>query len=443
VEQNLRTRWWVLLAVFILALGARLELVRRLPSNDTVFEDRPYREYAQNLAAGRGFWMPNPYGKELGIDRVYAFRSPLFPLLWGCVYNVTRGAYWPIRTAHAVLGALACLIAVFIAREIAPGRRGAILAGLLCALYPPLIWHSVHLMTEPLFIFFSAMCIYALLRFRRTARWRWLLLAGLAAGLGALSRSMLVGFLPVMALWLWWVCGRGKKAILRAAVFTAVVTLVMAPWIIRNALLLHAFVPTTTDAGHGIYVANNERSLADPRGFHKPHDWGFLLQPGEERISEVEAYRRLTRLGQRYLLGHPTVAARLMANRFVTFWRFYPNPRFITDRRKIVVYAGSYVPLFLLMLPGVWLLHRRAGERLPALLLVDLLVGYTVVIHTAVLAMLRYRVPLMPFLLIFSAAAIAWLWEKAAPGISGARAPEGADGGGEKKNGPPVAAGRP
>jgi len=401
-----------LLLVFLPALILRLALALYLPADDTVFADEPLQEYTRNFAAGKGFWMSRPYLGHLGIDRAYAFRPPLFPFLWGLIYNATSGAYAPVRAAHACLGALACLLAWLVAREIAPRRPIPLLTGLFCALYPPLIWHSVHLMTEPLFIFFEILAIYTLIRFQRTRRWRWLVIAAIAAALGTLSRSVLAGFLPLICVWLWWSCRREKRPLLRVIAFAAVVTAVMSPWIIRNAICLHAFVPTTTDAGHGFYVANNPRALEDPAGFHTPDDWRFLLKPGEQSLDEATAGRRLVRRTARWLLAHPAAAAHLMARRFLSLWRFYPDPKFIRDGRKILVYACAYIPVFIFMVPGAWLIHRTAGPRLPGLLLIDILIVYTVAVHTAILAMMRYRVPFMPFLLLFAATAVVAAWEK-------------------------------
>jgi 4-amino-4-deoxy-L-arabinose transferase-like glycosyltransferase len=391
--------------IFVLALGARLVLALSLPDNDTVSWDQSYWEYARNFSEGRGFWMPNPYSGEVNLPRVYAFRPPLFPFAWGCVFGLTHGAYAPIRIAFAFLGAATCAIAYLAGIELTGKRTVAALAGILCAFYPPLVWHSVHLMTEPLFILFSAGCIYAAFLFRRTGRLRWAALAGLAAGLAALSRSMLIGFLPLLAIWMWWARRRLGRGWSGAALFCAVALATLAPWIVRNAIVFRQFVPATTDAGHGFYVANNERSLDDPRGFYKPDDWSFLLKPGETSIGEVEASRRLMRIAGGYLLSHPGVALRLMARRFATLWKFYPNPDFV-GRAEVLVYAVAYIPLFPFMLLGLWRAHRRREAERMDLLLVDGLILYTTAIHTVFLAMLRYREPLMPFLLIFAAMGI-------------------------------------
>jgi 4-amino-4-deoxy-L-arabinose transferase-like glycosyltransferase len=391
--------------IFVLALGVRLALALSLPDNDTVSWDQSYWEYAKNFSEGRGFWMPNPYSAAVNLPCVYAFRPPLFPFAWGCVFRLTHGAYAPIRIAFAFLGAATCAIACLAGIELTGKRTVAALAGILCAFYPPLIWHSVHLMTEPLFIFFSAGCIYAAFLFRRTGQLRWAALAGLAAGLAALSRSMLFGFLPLLAIWIWLARRKLGRAWSGAALFCAVALATLTPWIVRNALVFGEFVPATTDAGHGCYVANNARSLDDPRGFYKPDDWSFMLKPGESSIGEVEASRRLMRITWDYLLSHPRVALRLMARRFATLWKFYPNPDFVR-RAEVLVYAAAYIPLFPLMLFGLWRAHRRREAQRMDLLLVDGLILYTTAIHTVFLAMLRYREPLMPFLLVFAAMGI-------------------------------------
>ncbi len=399
------------LIVTLLAMLPRLILALSLPADDTVFEDRPYHDYAQNLAAGRGFYMGNPYNGEIGPEKVYAFRPPLFPFLWSLVLHATGGAYAPVRVTFALLSGLGCGLAFLVGLELFPKRPAtAFLGGLLCAFYPPLIWHSVHLMSEPLFIFFSIAMLLALLRFVRTGRWRALVAAGVSAGLATMARSIMVAFLPVAALWLLWVRGRNLRALGETALFALVVTTTMMPWIVRNAYVFGAFVPTTTDAGHGFYVANNPAALDDSRGFAYPDDWSDAAPAG---LDELETSRQLMRNTARYLLHHPGTALRLMARRFGRLWAFFPSPEFVGGR-KALVYGLSYIPLFPFILLGVWLGHRRGTRAMANMVLGDLLVLYTTAMATVFLAMLRYRAPLMPFLIICAAQAMLWTWDRLA-----------------------------
>jgi len=295
------------------------------------------------------------------------------------------------------------------------------------ALYPPLVWHSVHLMTEPLFISLTLATLYALLRARRKSPVFWAVAAGLAVGLAALSRSVILGFVPLAGVWLWWMQGRRRLAVAAALVFWVAAAVPMAPWWSRNYRLFGRFVPSTTDAGHGFYVANNKFSLADPRGFWIPGDpdprpghdeqpeprsFAFLKRPGETRLGdEVEISRRLVREALSFWVENPGAWFLLMARRFWTFWRPWPHVRYV-PMAYVVVYGLSYIPSLLLMIPGfgaAWL--RKKGDR-GGHALVLLLVVFMTAVHTLVLAMSRYRVPMMPVLLMYSGYALVAVWDR-------------------------------
>jgi len=404
VEWLLAAKPRAFIAVFLLALAPRLALVASLDPGDNVFSDVLYLQYARNFASGHGFCSESVYG-PVGPERLYAFRPPLFPFLWGLVYNVTRGSYTPIRVGMAMLSAVACAVAFLVGCRLFQGRGVPLLGALLGAFYPPLIWHGVHLMTEPLFILFTVLAVYCILRAGQEGSVAAAACAGAATGLAILSRSAIAGFVPVAAVWLFWVRRQRQKRLVMPGLFCLLVAFIGLPWVLRNALVLSAFVPTTTDSGHGFYVANNERSLGDRRGFYIPADWAFLLGKGEQRLDEVTISRRLMNKGLAFVAAHPGQYVRLLVRRFFWLWRFYPHPGFV-GRMQVVVYALSYIPLFPFMVAGLVMAYARERERRAEYWLVYLLVGYTTAVYTLFLATIRYRVPLMPFLLLFAAYAM-------------------------------------
>ena len=393
--------------LFFVCLVPRICLVATFDPTDMKQSDRHYLEYTKNLAEGRGYWGGNPYG-PVGPERVYAFRPPLFPLAWSLIYTATDGAYTPMRVIFALLSSLGGVLLFFIGLRLFPGRAPAILGTVGYALYPPLVWWGVQLMTEPLFIFFVLATMLLLFRAWDDGGAWSCLAAGVCCGLAMLSRSVLGGYAPLVCL-MFLFCFRGgrRRRLLLAFLFGAGIMLVMTPWIVRNARVLHAFVPTTTDGGHGFYVANNERALADPRGFYMPgpEEWKWLRRPGEERVGEIELQQRLYGAAFRFLISNPGTWARLFLRRLAWFWRFWPHSDFV-GARETIVYAVSYVPLFPLMIAGLILAHLRFRENLRRYLLFDLLVVYMTLIHAFFLATLRYRVPLMPFLILFAAYAL-------------------------------------
>ncbi|HRU04789.1 MAG TPA: methyltransferase domain-containing protein [Candidatus Brocadiia bacterium] len=401
---------WPVVALFALALAPRLGLALWLPNDDTVFEDRPYREMATHLREGAGFWTSAPYG-GVELERAYAFRPPLFPFLWGLAQWVIGGAFWPVRVAHAVLSAAALVAAWAVGRRLTGDSRAAWVGAAMAALYPPLIWHSVHLMTEPLFIFLLMLTLWALMRSGEGGGLKWAVWAGVFAGLGTLTRSALAGFLPLAGAWLCLARWRGKQGrpVAAALVFWGAAGAMLVPWTARNAAVFGRFVPSTTDFGHGFYAANNPRSLADPRGFYLPDSWAFLrASPAERLDDEVEISRRLTAATLRFIQKHPGQYARLVVDRLLKFWRPWPSRDFVPGW-QVAVYAMSFIPAMALAAAGAVVAWRRRAGRGHAL--VALLILYMAGIHALVLVMLRYRVPLMPLLLMYAGLAVVAGWD--------------------------------
>lgn len=396
--------------VFVVAMVMRVGLVSTFDPTSFGFSDPSYLQYAENFHEGRGFYMDGVYG-DAGPDRMLAFRPPLFPFIWGLLYGVTGGAYRPMWYGFAILSSIGCVLAYRIGLRLFDDELPALIGGVLCAVYPPLVFHGVNLMTEPFFIYFGIATVLFLMRAWDRGSELDAALAGIFFGLTVLSRSALVGFAPVAALWLL-VRGRAKKeeggmkrSLPSAVLFCAALALTMAPWIIRNFIVLESFVPTTTDAGHGFYVANNPRTLGDTRGFYMPDDWSFLLREGEESIGEVEANRRLFREAFAYLRANPGDWARLLWERFLWFWRPFPKAEHIAMSR-VIIYAISFIPIAPFIIAGLILSYVRQREYRWKYLLIYLMVLYTWGIHTIFLTTIRYREPLMPFLLLFAGYAL-------------------------------------
>ncbi len=409
---NMQRRTHLLLAatlIFAQALAARLIGVACLNPREVVYTDVHYKEYARSVWEGRGYVIDKHFD-GLGTVALHAWRPPLFPWLWGLVYGWTNENYTPIRVAHAVLGALTCLLMFFAGRAVFSPRVG-VLAGVLAGWYPPLVWHSINLMTEPLFIFWqaAAMCMLAVAR-RKDCHWA-AGIAGACAGLAILSRSMLAGFMPLAAFWLLFVGKTRRRGLALAAALAAGCTLTLSPWIVRNFRTIGAFAPTTLDAGHGFLIGNNAGALRDPRGVSEPESWAFA-----KGLDEVEMNRAFFRRGLRNLREDPSLWPRLMVDKFCRLWRFWPHLEYVRDdeqdvrlvkpRFYAIIYGIGYCALFPFIIAGAVLAWRRVRDARPDLVLLALLVGYTTGIHMLFIAVLRYRVPLMPFLIVLAAYAI-------------------------------------
>lgn len=399
----------IALLIFEQALLPRLIAVASLNPREIVYTDPLYKKYAQSVWEGRGY-VCDHFFEGLGAVQLRSFRPPLFPLLWGRAYGWTSDFYTPIRVGHAALGALTCLLVYFLGRALfAPGV--GIAAGVISGWYPPLVWHSINLMTEPLFIFLltSTVCLLFAARRRDSA---WLAAgSGVTTALGVLSRSVLVGFVPLAGVWLLASARTWRRGTVLAAGYVLGVAVAMSPWVARNWQVHGTLVITTTDGGHGFLIGNNEGALQDPRGVKEPDSWSFA-----KGLSEVDMNRTFFRRGLTNLKGSPWLWPRLAWDKFCRLWRFYPHLEYVSDdaddvhlvkpRHYALLYGLSYGLLFPFIVAGAVLAYVRRATPLSDLNLAALLTAYMTAIHMVFIAVMRYRVPLMPLLIVLAGYAI-------------------------------------
>ena len=154
---------WALLAV---ALVLRLGYVAATPDYTIVHDARDYDYYARSLARGEG------YGLSFGIPT--AFRPPGYIFLLAGVYDVAGVAREgvdervpPARIVQAFIGTLAVALIGLIAAQLW-GRRAALAALALGAVYLPLILIGGALMSEPLFVVLMLGSLAAAIQLRRS-----------------------------------------------------------------------------------------------------------------------------------------------------------------------------------------------------------------------------------------------------------------------------------
>jgi 4-amino-4-deoxy-L-arabinose transferase-like glycosyltransferase len=245
-----RTGRRVAALILLGALAIRVVVVLATPDYRLVHDAIDYDNHGASLAAGDGF--APAYGRPT------AFRPPAYPLLVAGVYWVFGHDVEAARLANAVVGtgivALIGLIALMLW-----GRREALVAMALGAVYVPLIEVGQAVMSEPLFALCMLGAIAAALRKRAV-------LAGLLLGLAILGRANAIILLLPLAVAVW----RGPRP---AAALVVAAALTVAPWTIRNALVLDAFVPVSTQLGSALAGTYNSDARADEEN---PASWRSL-----------------------------------------------------------------------------------------------------------------------------------------------------------------------
>jgi 4-amino-4-deoxy-L-arabinose transferase-like glycosyltransferase len=401
-------------AVVVAALGLRLGYVALTPGYRIAHDARDYDAHAVSIAIGEGF-------SERLTGKPTAFRPPGYAYLLGGAYHVfgvERGADAErIRVARrlgAVLGTLGVALIGILAAQLL-GRAVGLGATGLAAIYVPSMLVSAAIMSEQLFVVLMLAALVTAIHQRRSAhRHRFALLAGLLAGLAVLTRANGLVLLAPLALAVWPAPRRSWRSLGPPAVLVAVALAAVAPWTIRNAVELRAFVPVTTQLGWALAGTYNADARADRAN---PGSWRSLRRVDEYEplvrdfptAPEVVMEGRLRRAGLEFAGEHPGYLAT------VAYW----NTRRLLDLASwrwsrhtagtVGVDPGwsdagvvCFWVFAALALAGA---TRRAARRVPGYVWAVPLVMYLSVVFLAAETP-RYRAPLDPFIVLLAALAL-------------------------------------
>jgi Flp pilus assembly protein TadD len=412
---------WLLRFLFVLDL-------RGSPLTEAPMLDEYYHvEWAKALAAGD--WI----GSEA------FFRAPLYPYLLGVLFVLFRGSAFAARIAQVTYGAATPVVLFFLSRRLLP-RGGAIAAALLACVYPFLIYFDNELLIVSLIVLLDLLMLLAIVRADESPTWARWLGVGVLMGLSAIARPNVLVFAPVVLVWAWWRArSRGRRseprgrvahlcsstpartAALRFACVAIGVVIVVSPVTIRNYLLERDLVLIASQGGVNFYIGNNEH--ADGISALVP-ELGIGWQTEDAvRFAEQEEGRPLKpsefsgywyRRGWGFITERPGAAARLILKKLVLFW-----DRFELANNKDIYYFARMSPVYRafgwlsfgviapLALVGMWISRRKPA----AVLLIAFIFSYmgTVI---AFFINARYRLPVVPCLILFAVAGAVWLAER-------------------------------
>lgn len=392
-----------LAALFAVALVVRLGVVAATPHYVPIHDDRDYDRIAWAMASGDGYPPTRARHHRLYAD---AYRPPMWPAGLGAVYALAGHDLLAGRIADAVLGALGVLALTWVARRLL-GPRAAWWAGSIGAVYLPLALVSTVLVSETLFVLCELVALGLALEARHRRRpLAWAVAAGAVVGIAWLTRLngvlLLAAVLPLAAL-------PGRRLAGPAAALAACV-LVVAPWTIRNAVELHAFVPVSTESGSTLAGTYN-RTAMDSR--LAPGAWVLLRDTEYVRLARrglppAQEDRLLGRAARRFILAHPTYPF-VVAGHNLRRWlglAGLARARFEASTADIGRgWADAALP-FAWVLGGLAIAAILArAVRLSAFWLAPAALLVTTLLVNAETP--RFRAPLDPFLILLAAALIA------------------------------------
>jgi len=447
---------WLMAVVFVLALilrGIYLQEIQRLPEFDQPPVDAGYHDYwAWGLASGE--WSTKPGRENPGIPSTPFFRPPLCPYFLAAVYRILGHSYVGVRVVQTVLGSFGCVLAYLLARRVF-SRSAAVLAGLLMAGYWALIYFDTELREVVLLVPLHLLLLLGLVWLRRRPSYWLAAVCGLMLGLAALARPNAALFLPVGMAWtglaLRRPLRRRRNLILNACLLGGALAAI-APATLRNAVVAHDFVPICSNGGINLYIANNPRAtgcgvlLPSPLPeFASAFDYPRLVRYAERvegrAMKHSEVSRYFTGLALAHVAQHPGRTVGLVLKKAVLFWgglEIASEQDLNAARAESPLLRnlpGGFASLFGVAAVGVVLAvwPRRAaasvssgprGELQQAAAnpdrtdagLILLFVATYFVSFLPFFVTDRYRVPIIPLLIVFAAHGVArlagWLGQR-------------------------------
>jgi hypothetical protein len=333
------------------------------------------------------------------------------------VFWVSGNRLKAVRLTQAVVGTFTVALLGLVAWQIYRRRTIALAALAFAAVYPPFVLFTTSFLSETLFLALELAALAAAWAGRQDdGRYRFAILAGVMVGLCWLTRE--AGVLLLVAVLATVVTAPAiarPRRLKTAAVAVAVALATVAPWAIRNAVTMHAFIPVGLQTGLQLSGVYNEesRTAGALQGAWRPpttvkRDAPLFVERG---ITEVDLNRRLTRNALDHARDHPGYVVTAIvknslrmlhlgnsASENLVKYSLNLSPRLVRVDR-IAFYVAA-----LLAIAG---LFTTAVRRVPWWFWLTPLAFFAAAALAA--GLVRYRVPVDPFVLLAGSPAAAAL----------------------------------
>jgi 4-amino-4-deoxy-L-arabinose transferase-like glycosyltransferase len=276
---------------------------------------------AENLLAGHGF------GSTLDSTQPSVMMTPVYPLIVAGLFRMfgvhTPISIFAVHALNCVLNALAC-IPIFLMTRRSFGERAGWWAAWAWAIFPYGIYFSAAWAwsTHLLLLCLCWLLVMAqhMERSSRLGLWAGF---GLLAGFAGLTEPSVLIVIPfLLALACWRLFRDGKQWFVPGCVACAVMAAAISPWMIRNAVVFHRFIPMRDNMGLELWMGNNGYDLRwtsdDIHPLHDAQELAEYNQMGEWAYMNLKSQQ-----AHAYIHDHPGWFAWMSLRRAVYIWTGY------------------------------------------------------------------------------------------------------------------------
>ncbi|MEW6096139.1 MAG: glycosyltransferase family 39 protein [bacterium] len=331
----------------------------------------------------------------------YSF-NPLYYYFLALIYSFTGHNPLKAILVQMFLGLGTCFIVYLIAKQLF-NRTTGMISVVICGFYGCFMVYETLLLTTVLDTFLLLLSVSVLLKSVSQNSRKWYFVSGVILALSSLSRATTLLVLPFLLLWLLIRQGMNKRFLCACGFIILGMALTFAPFTYRNYKYSGKFILITATGPVALWAGNNE----DSEGF-------YHLPPYAEELSSKnkDFYLQDT---LKFIKEKPKKYLWLLWKKTTLFWNAYEIP----DNDVVYERFLQLSPLLKIMIPfglvsslgliGLFLCLGRLNKNLFLLYLV--IFGYmTAIVLFFIQA--RFRVPVVPYLSIFSGWTIYYWYKK-------------------------------
>lgn len=316
---------WRLLVIVLVAFALRLAATQ-LPNFENLMDADHMHAWEQGnvaeaLVAGRGF------GSPFQSNQLSAIMPPVYPVIVAGLFILfgvhTASSIFAAHVLNCALSALAC-IPIFLMARRSFGERVAWWSTWAWAFFPYGIYFAAAwAWSTHLLLLCLCWLLYLCQNMERSPRLLLWAGFGLLAGFAGLTEPSILVVVPfLMALACWRLRQNGERWLLPGMAASLAIAAILSPWIVRNAVVFHRFIPIRDNMGLELWMGNNgysERWTSDQ--LHPLHD--------KDELADYNAMGELAYMDHKkqqadiFIKTHPEWYAWMSLRRAVYLWTGY------------------------------------------------------------------------------------------------------------------------
>ncbi|MBU1694164.1 MAG: glycosyltransferase family 39 protein, partial [Verrucomicrobia bacterium] len=424
-----------ILLVALLLRGLYLGEARRDPSFAFPASDAAFHDYwARALASGD--WTPPPDTPDPLVPTTPYFRPPGYPYFLAAMHKLFGPGYVAPRVIQMLLGVLNVGLAFLLGRKLFGSLTGLVFAGMMAG-YWVFLYFEAEFLEPVLLVSLGLLLVLALVSWLESPRIGPAVAAGVCLGLLALTRPSILVFAALFPFWILWLMRRRpdewRRLLILALLVEGVAGFSVLSATMRNYRVAHDRVLICSNGGINLYIGNHPAAtgiFVEPpelRPFRSVYDYPALVKRLENEVGASLKYSQasalLARRALNYAWRNPIRTLTLLWRKTLLFW----GPMEIGNNKEdhferafspvLRRLPGNFTAALALGLVGLALWRRRpagmpdrqAGE-VEAVGLILLFVFSIFASYLPFFMAGRFRVPVIPFLLLLAAYAVSVWW---------------------------------